>query len=203
MAVPAAISLADGYGMHDDIYTEYMRYLGLALNLGVRFVELDVHWIQVARLFGHPPVEWDAETVGCNPSLSSLPTKDQRSFSSAVSEVAAWLLASQGSPSPSPRDDEFLVVYLDDQPDLAQWGHVGELLEQVTAAIPRDLIVSPAELRAITLEQGAPPSIDMLVGRYGKRVLLMSASDYGPAMDHLAHTHHSLCNLSEPLFRSM
>ncbi|GLI64997.1 hypothetical protein VaNZ11_008423, partial [Volvox africanus] len=61
----SAITLADGYGMHDDLYTQYLHYLGLAsgtqrlltnnqvlsltdqLNLGVRFLELDVHWIQV------------------------------------------------------------------------------------------------------------------------------------------------------------
>ncbi len=45
------------------------------------------------------------------------------------------------------------------------------------------------------------PTVDELVNLYGKRVLLMSASDYGEEMSWLAFSHHSLCNLDEPLFQ--
>lgn len=45
------------------------------------------------------------------------------------------------------------------------------------------------------------PSVDELVGLYGKRVLLMSGSDYGHEMDWLAFNHRSPCNFSEPQFR--
>jgi len=56
----------------------------------------------------------DTETVGCDPSLSSIPVRDQRSLAAALAEVAAWLAAPD-------RGREFLLVYLDDQPDLLAW----------------------------------------------------------------------------------
>ncbi|GFR48573.1 hypothetical protein Agub_g10476, partial [Astrephomene gubernaculifera] len=147
-----------------------------------------------AALFGHPPVQWDAETLGCDPSLSSLPTRDQRSFSSALAEVADWLLD-------TPRhSDEFIVLYLDDQLDLQAWGKVRQLLDTVTAALPAPLFITPGELEAITRELGSVPSIEQLVRQYGKRVLLMSGADYSEEMSWLAFNHHSPCDFGEPLF---
>ena len=67
----------------------------------------------VAKLLGHP-IHWDSETIGCNPSLSSIPVKDQRTFLSALEEIAAW----QAQPG---NEQEFLVLYLDDQADLGDW----------------------------------------------------------------------------------
>ena len=52
--------------------------------------------------------------MGCDPSLSSIPVRDQRSFAGALAEVAAWLAEPQ-------RSREVLLVYLDDQPDLLDW----------------------------------------------------------------------------------
>lgn len=56
----------------------------------------------------------DTETVGCDPSLSSIPVRDQRSLASALAEVAAWLAAPG-------RGREVVLLYLDDQPDLLDW----------------------------------------------------------------------------------
>jgi hypothetical protein len=67
----------------------------------------------VASLLGHP-FHWDTETVGCDPSLSSLPVADQRSFSDALAELAAWLAAPANA-------REFLLLFLDDQPDIKAW----------------------------------------------------------------------------------
>ena len=53
-----------------------------------------------------------AETIGCEPSLSSIPVLRQRTLVDALQEVRAWL---DGHPG------EFVVLYLDDQADLAQW----------------------------------------------------------------------------------
>ncbi|GLI64996.1 hypothetical protein VaNZ11_008422, partial [Volvox africanus] len=100
----------------------------------------------LARLFGQPPVEWDAETLGCDPSLSSLPVKDQRAFADAMSEVAAWLT------SPT-NQDEFLVLYLDNQPDLQAWGRVDSLLGQAWPPCRWSLLFplsSPLRLRSST-----------------------------------------------------
>ena len=77
------------------------------LNLLVRAINV------VASLLGHP-IHWDTETVGCEPSLSSLPVFDQRPFAEALAELAAWL----GAPG---NEREFLVVFLDDQRDIATW----------------------------------------------------------------------------------
>lgn len=67
----------------------------------------------VAKLLGHP-IHWDTETIGCNPSLSSIPVAEQRTFSSALQEIREWMQ--------QPRNQrEFLVLYLDDQPDLKDW----------------------------------------------------------------------------------
>ncbi len=55
----------------------------------------------------------------------------RRLFSDAVSEVSSWLL------SPATPPSEFLVLYLDNQPDLGPWGHVAEMLQQVRGPIDR------------------------------------------------------------------
>ena len=52
--------------------------------------------------------------VGCDPSLSSIPVLAQRSFADALAELAAWLAR------PTNQDD-FLLVFLDDQPDIKDW----------------------------------------------------------------------------------
>ena len=62
----SAITLSDGYGNRDEIYTEYLRWLDKLgakhdlqtnnqwvsvtdqLNLGVRVLELDVHFVAVS-----------------------------------------------------------------------------------------------------------------------------------------------------------
>ena len=67
----------------------------------------------VATLLGHP-IHWDTETVGCEPSLSSIDVTAQRSFADALAELAAWL-ALPGN------EQEFLLVFLDDQPDIKDW----------------------------------------------------------------------------------
>lgn len=65
----------------------------------------------VAKLLGHP-IHWDTETIGCNPSLSSIPVMKQRTFKSALLEIAEWM---------EQNPNEFLILYLDDQPDLLDW----------------------------------------------------------------------------------
>ena len=90
-----ALRIAHCGGYHGDL-----NYLITAVNI-------------VAKLLGHP-IHWDTETIGCNPSLSSIPVLEQRTFASALEEIADWL----HQPG---NEAEFLVLYLDDQPDLAVW----------------------------------------------------------------------------------
>eukprot|EP00955_Chlamydomonas_euryale_P010733 115869-Chlamydomonas_euryale.AAC.1 len=69
-------------------------------------------------------MRWDAETVGCSPSMSSLPTDEQRLFADALAEVATWLAA-------PPNAHEFLIIDLDNQLDLLAWNKTDVLLQQV------------------------------------------------------------------------
>ena len=66
-----------------------------------------------AMLWGHP-IHWDTEAVGCNPSLSSIPVTDQRTFADALLEVKAWL-------EPPDNAGELVIIYLDAQIDLCLW----------------------------------------------------------------------------------
>jgi hypothetical protein len=77
------------------------------VNLLIRAVNV------VASLLGHP-IHWDTETVGCNPSLSSIPVTLQRSFADALAELSSWLFSAE-------HQEEFLVVFLDEQMDIYTW----------------------------------------------------------------------------------
>lgn len=67
----------------------------------------------LAKLLGHR-IRWDTETLGCDPSLSSIPSLEQRTLVDALEEVAAWM----GAPG---NEDELVVLFFDDQPNLATW----------------------------------------------------------------------------------
>ena len=152
----SAITLADGYGNQDPLFSALLEYvewiapeatsrtirtndqyfsLTDQLNMGVRMVEIDTHYVlgslrvahcgglhvdaldklvealnYVAKTLGYD-VRWDTETVGCNPSLSSIPADYQRLFVDALLEIKSWM--------DDPRNGrEFLIIYLDDEPDL-------------------------------------------------------------------------------------
>jgi len=108
------------------------------LNLGVRVIEIDAHWFggvlrvahcgglhvealnvvvralnTVAKILGRH-IRWDTETLGCDPSLSSIPATLQRTVLDALEEIGEWM-AAEGN------EDEFLVLFFDDQPNLETW----------------------------------------------------------------------------------
>jgi hypothetical protein len=67
----------------------------------------------LAKLLHHN-IRWDSETIGCEPSLSSIPAAEQRTLLTAMQELADWLAMPQN-------EKEFLIVFFDDQIDLASW----------------------------------------------------------------------------------
>lgn len=67
----------------------------------------------IARLMGHH-IRWDTETLGCDPSLSSIPPGVQRSLVDALREVREWMSLPENA-------DEFVMIFLDDQPNLKTW----------------------------------------------------------------------------------
>lgn len=108
------------------------------LNMGVRMIEIDTHWVEgclrvahcgglhvealnklvkvlnvAAKVLGYD-IRWDTETVGCDPSLSSIPAQDQRPLVEALKEIREWMELESNK-------DQFLIVYFDDEPDLKAW----------------------------------------------------------------------------------
>ncbi|KAK9841564.1 hypothetical protein WJX74_007998 [Apatococcus lobatus] len=224
----SAISLADGYGNLDPYFQQYFKWIKWVssdakfetdnqilsltdqLNLGLRNVELDTHWVQgslriahcgglhsdfdiliqsinvIAKLLGHP-IQWDTETVGCDPSLSSIPVLEQRLLHDALSEVRAWLDSPENA-------GEFLVIYFDDQIDLQAWGVVSTLLTEILSLYPAEQIFTPADL---LVAGGVWPSMDQLVAA-GKRVSFTSGTDYGTAMAPIIFDRSQICGWVEP-----
>jgi uncharacterized protein YqkB len=52
--------------------------------------------------------QWDTETIGCNPSLSSIPASEQRSLESAFDEILQWMKLPENQ-------NDFLSIFFDDQ----------------------------------------------------------------------------------------
>ena len=129
------------------------------MNLGVRALELDVHYFDNALRIGHcggihiksfdkflkslknlikrlgikTGIKWDTETIGCNPSLSGLPAKDSPLFIDALSEVQSWIYN---------HPDQILLIYLDDENDLPLW-HVEHTLVHQIKAFFGDMMYTP------------------------------------------------------------
>ncbi|CAK0733927.1 hypothetical protein CVIRNUC_000356 [Coccomyxa viridis] len=226
----SGITIADGYGNRDEYFQQYFKwirwvssssklrtndqFLSLTdqLNLGVRAVELDTHWVEgelriahcggfhaapfnvlvkavnlVATLLGHP-IHWDTETVGCDPSLSSIPVAAQRSFADALAELAAWLVQPGN-------EEEFLLVFLDDQPDIQAWGFLPKLLIEVRQAFPGSMLYTPKDHAARNASDW--PSMAELVAA-GRRVMVVSGADYGPDAADILFTRPDVCGWQEP-----
>lgn len=229
----SAISLADGYGNLDAHFSQFLNYIKWAvsdpskltlrtndqllsltdqLNLGVRALELDTHWVGgdlriahcgglhldllnklvtalnfVAKLL-HKRIRWDTETLGCSPSLSSIPTMEQRTLEDALREIAAWLDAPG-------REPDFLLLYFDDQADLQSWGVVGHLQETILRVFPPEVIFSVADKAAHP--EAWPKVADLVVA--GKRVMFVSNTDYGAAMQPYVFSRgQAVCGWTEP-----
>ncbi|TYZ64664.1 hypothetical protein PybrP1_006352 [[Pythium] brassicae (nom. inval.)] len=225
----SAINIADGYGVEDHVFEGYLKYVswfksGLRvhtndqlfsltdqLQMGVRFVELDVHWFnrdlhiahcggfrsslldgfigalnEVAKLIG-TDIQWDSETIGCKPSLSSIPASEQRSLDAALAEIAAWLHAPANQ-------DEFLLVFFDDEANLIKWKKIPRLLELVKQHFRLDEILLPADF----VQHGYEWPVFRELLALGKRVMFLSGADYSPEGDELLFVKDSICDWQEP-----
>ncbi|KAK1947192.1 hypothetical protein P3T76_001202 [Phytophthora citrophthora] len=224
----SAINLADGYGVEDHVFEGYLRYFSWfkkgmkvhtndqlfsltdQLRMGVRFIELDVHWFdgdlhiahcggfksklldgmievfnEIAKMLG-TGIEWDSSTIGCKPSLSSIPSKEQRPLKEALAELSTWLHAPE-------HKDEFLMVFFDDEMDLMKWKKVGKLLDYLKEYFPEEEILRPIELAYTTKW----PTINELL-HVGKRIVFMSGVDYLTDGEELLFVKDTVCNWQEP-----
>eukprot|EP01026_Neomeris_dumetosa_P039188 TRINITY_DN320_c0_g1_i5.p1 TRINITY_DN320_c0_g1~~TRINITY_DN320_c0_g1_i5.p1 ORF type:complete len:478 (-),score=57.15 TRINITY_DN320_c0_g1_i5:483-1841(-) len=210
----SAITLANGYGNEDLQYEKYLRYIKWILwnrsdqvfrtdnqwlsltdqmNLGVRFIEVDVHWVEgalrvahcggfhvplfdnmihlvniIAKALGHP-MHWDTETLGCKPSLSAIPVGDQAYFIDDLREIRDWLNSTDNQ-------EDFIILFLDAQPDLQHWGKLQLLLDQIDEVFPIEWIMTPPEKSA--LFPGMWPSVNMLK-KLGKRLVITTDANWG------------------------
>jgi len=234
----SAISLADGYGNLDPSYQAFFKYIKWAsadfshsvlrtnnqwlsltdqLNLGVRVVEIDTHWVggvlrvahcgglhvqalnsivkalnTIAKILGHH-IRWDTETMGCDPSLSSIPSMLQRTFKDALQEIKAWMDVPENQ-------DELVVLFFDDQLDLGQWGVAHKLQEDILSVFSRESIFSQDDLA----ENGWqwPTGSDMMIS--GRRLVMVSVADYGQDMAPFVFSRDSsICSWTEPPLRSV
>lgn len=233
----SAISLADGYGNLDPSYQALFKYIKWAsadfshsvlrtnnqwlsltdqLNLGVRVVEIDTHWVggvlrvahcgglhvqalntfvkalnTVAKILGHH-IRWDTETMGCDPSLSSIPSLLQRTFKDALQEIKAWMDAPENQ-------DELVVLFFDDQPNLREWGVAHKLQEDILSVFHRDLIFTQDDLAEN--EWQWPIGSDMVIS--GRKLVMVSVADYGSDMAPFVFPRDSsICSWTEPSLQS-
>lgn len=222
----SAIDMANGYGIDDIVYTDVLKYLDSSwflrsnnqyfsltdqLNFGVRFIELDTHWVLkelriahcgglhvsvvddflrlvdwIQKKLGLHILDWDTETVGCDPSLSSIPADKQRSLQSAFAEVSNWLSINQ---------NDFLMIFFDDQKDLKWWGRVEILVSFVKEYFGNRLYT----IEDYTSNNNSFPTMAQMITS-GKQILLMSGTDYGERMKPYIFYKYGpqLCNWYEP-----
>lgn len=132
------------------------------LNLGARFVEMDVHYFGKTIRDGHcsnvnfdllqdvgaalvrttqalldvEAVEWQPSLMGCLPSLGGIKAANTRAHADTVKEITAWVQA-------NPND--LVIVYLDVGSEVKTFDKYDEMLALYTAAFG-DLLFSPADL---------------------------------------------------------
>eukprot|EP00736_Rhodelphis_marinus_P008666 Rmarinus@m.1377 len=200
----SAITQMDGYGWRQDYYTRKLKllkhswevkisnqFLSLTdqLRMGVRQIEIDVHWVsgrlrvchaggvhldqlnhlirRIAKIVG-TKIDWDSETLGC--------TTSARSFAAALSELNEFLTAPGN-------ENEVLVVMLDLQDDIVQWGKVGTLVAEITEAFGIEAVFTPP-FKESHFEPGFaattrwPTSRELI--NLNKRIMFTTGVDLGP-----------------------
>ncbi|TMW64972.1 hypothetical protein Poli38472_009139 [Pythium oligandrum] len=224
----SAITIADGYGVEDHVFEGYLKYLSWfkkgmevhtndqlfsltdQLNMGVRFIELDVHWFnndlhiahcggfhsalldslisafnKIANWLG-TDIQWDSQTIGCKPSLSSIPASEQRRLDDALKEISTWLHKPENK-------DEFLMIFFDDENNLFRWKKVTTMIKYLKSHFGPEEILLPADL----VHTYGWPSFETLLAS-GKRVIFMSGSNYSPRGDDVLFVKDEICNWTEP-----
>ncbi|KAL4151004.1 hypothetical protein PRNP1_010390 [Phytophthora ramorum] len=211
----SVITQARGYGNRDQLFNamlnasnadSYMRtsnqFLSLTdqLNLGARFLELDVHYFASALHDAHcsnlgvslidnlsanlvaslksvlevsgedNTVDWTSDLVGCLPSLSGIRAEDQRLHNESLSEVATWL---------ANHPNDFIVLFTDIGDEVTTFAQMDALLEIYSNTFgnklftPADFENSGSDWNGFTLE-------DLI--RQGKQVILITASEMNSLM---------------------
>ncbi|OWZ24206.1 hypothetical protein PHMEG_000779 [Phytophthora megakarya] len=179
----SVITQARGYGNRDQVFNaklnasnaaSYMRtsnqFLSLTdqLDLGARFIELDVHYFASSLRSAHcsefgiefiddaasalvsslksvledsgedTTVQWGSELVGCLPSLSGIKADEQRLHNESLAEIATWL---------STHPDELIVIYTEIGDEVSTYSQLDAVLELYTNTFG-DLLFSPSNFES-------------------------------------------------------
>ncbi|KAL3660834.1 hypothetical protein V7S43_014236 [Phytophthora oleae] len=211
----SVITQARGYGNRDQLFNaklnasksdSFMRtsnqFLSLTdqLDLGVRFLELDVHYFASSLRNAHcsefgitfvndaasalvsslgsvldasgedSTVQWGSELVGCLPSLSGIRADEQRLHNDSLAEIATWL---------SDHPEELIVIYTEIGDEVSTYSQIDALLELYTRTFG-DVLFSPSNLddaggdwNSFTLEE--------LISQ-GKQVILVATPEANDQM---------------------
>ncbi|RLN76396.1 hypothetical protein BBJ28_00006362 [Nothophytophthora sp. Chile5] len=211
----SVITRARGYGNRDQLFNEvlnasnadsYMRtsnqFLSLTdqLDLGVRFLELDVHYFASTLRNAHcsdfgisfideasasllaslesvldasgegSTVEWAAALIGCLPSLSGIRADEQRLHNESLAEVATWLAS---------HPSDLVVIYTEIGDEVSTFSQTDALLELYTA-IFGDLLFSPSDLESAGGDWNGF-TLDDLISQ-GKQVVLVATPEANDQM---------------------
>ncbi|KAJ8550263.1 hypothetical protein ON010_g10806 [Phytophthora cinnamomi] len=209
------ITQARGYGNRDQLFNaklnasnadSYMRtsnqFLSLTdqLDLGVRFVELDVHYFASSLRSAHcsefgiafvddaaaalvsalesvldasgedSTVQWESALVGCLPSLSGIKANEQRLHNESLAEIATWL---SGHP------DDLVVIYTEIGVEVSTFKQTDALLELYTTAFG-DLLFSPSDFKSAGSDWNSF-TLESLIGQ-GKQVILVATPEANDEM---------------------
>ncbi|OWZ24207.1 hypothetical protein PHMEG_000780 [Phytophthora megakarya] len=205
----SVITQARGYGNRDQLFNarlnasnhdSYMRtsnqYLSLTdqLNLGARFLELDVHYFASALRDAHcsnlgvslidalsqsmvtslksvlevsgedSTVEWNSDLVGCMPSLSGIRAEEQRLHNDSLVEVAAWLVS---------HPSDLVVLFVDVGDEVTTFAQTDALLKLYENTFGSKLF-TPADFESAGGDWNRFTLNDLI--RQGKQVILVTAS---------------------------
>ena len=170
----SAITAAYGFGVEDQFYSmilasSYLQFSEVRtlsqyysitdqLNLGVRHIELDIHYfhrqlrishcgfsVGIINYVFHFMERWlrwfhfayDTETIGCLPSFNGIPAEDQLLLASVLDEIAEWLREERNR-------DEFVILYLDTSENLVRWNQVPSLRQLILNSFG-NMVVRPSE----------------------------------------------------------
>ncbi|EGZ11273.1 hypothetical protein PHYSODRAFT_518272 [Phytophthora sojae] len=211
----SVITRARGYGNRDQLFNaklnasnadSYMRtsnqYLSVTdqLDLGVRFLELDVHYFASSLRSAHcsefgiafvddaaaalvsalgsvldasgedSTVQWGSELVGCLPSLSGIKADEQRLHNESLAEIATWL---------SSHPSDLAVIYTEIGDEVGTYSQTDALLELYTTTFG-DMLFSPSDLKSAGGDWNGF-TLEELIGQ-GKQVILVTTPEANDQM---------------------
>ncbi|KAF1787509.1 PLC-like phosphodiesterase, TIM beta/alpha-barrel domain [Phytophthora cactorum] len=206
----SVITQARGYGNRDQLFNAMLnasnpdsytrtsnQFLSLTdqLNVGARFLELDVHYFASALRDAHcsnlgvslidtlsadmvislksvleasgegSTVEWSSDLVGCLPSLSGIRAEEQRLHNESLAEIATWLAS---------HPNDFVVLFADIGDEVASFGQTDALLK-LYANTFGDLLFSPSDFESAGGDWNRFTLEDLI--QQGKHVVLVTASE--------------------------